>query len=647
VSAAVLRWLQPLAIVLALSGVAGAADSERILDYHSDVIVNPDGSLEVTETIAVQAAGDQIKRGIYRDFPTVYPGAYWTRVVVPFHVLEVRRDGDAEPYHIEEQPDGVRVYLGRSDVLLRPGRYTYTIVYRTDRQLGFFDTHDELYWNVTGNGWKFPIGRASASVMLPAAVPRDQVKLEGYTGPQGSTAHHLRTSVDPTTGALLFTTTRPLAAYEGLTIVASFPKAYVRAPTDEERWEAFKSGNRIMVVGTAGIGLVLAYYAIAWLLVGRDPRRGTIIPLFEPPLRMPPACVRYVVEMGYDQRCFTAALISMAVKGWLRVEDDDGTYTLVRTAGNDSPLSLGERRLAAQLLSSGRVVLEQSNHQRIKKSISALREALQLEYEGKVFLANRRWMIPGMALSVLGVLAMAVSGTGAQLGGFAFMGVWLSVWTFAVFTLLTRAGQAWWEVLRPRGSTLARVGAVVAALVVTAFAVPFLGGEVAGLYMLAQMTTVWVVPILLTLIGLNFLFFHLLKRPTRAGRQVMDQIEGFRMYLRTAEGDRLSQQPAPAKTPELFEKLLPYAIALGVENAWAEQFAGVLQAAAHGDGGYHPLWYQGASWDQVGSTGFASAIGSSLAGAISSSATAPGSSSGSGGGGSSGGGGGGGGGGGW
>ena len=640
-------WLAAVALVLAL-GAPAAAQSEHILDYKSDIVVNADGSLLVTETIKVEAVGDEIKRGIYRDVPTVYSGPYWTRVAVPFEVLEVRRDGLAEPYHLEDRSDGVRVYIGRSDVQLTPGQYTYTIVYRTDRQLGFFDTHDELYWNVTGNGWIFPIDQAAARVMLPAGVPRDRVRLEGYTGPQKSQGRDLVSSVDPQTGDLRFATTRPLASHEGLTIVASFPKGYVRPPTDSERWAAFKSANRLVIVGAGSVAVLLAYYLLAWLLVGRDPIRGTIIPLFEPPLRMPPACVRYVLEMGYDQRCFTAALINMAVKRYVRIEEHDGTYTLVRTADGDSELALGERRVAAQLLSSRRLVLEQANHQRIKKAISALREALQLEYDGKMFLANRRWMIPGLVLSVLGLVAMAVSGTGEQLAGFAFMAFWLSGWTFAVFILVTRAVQAWWAVMWPTGSTLARVGAVVAALFSTAFALPFVAGEILGFYSLAATTSVWVIPILLAQVGLNFLFFHLLKQPTRAGRQVMDQIEGFRMYLRTAEADHLSQQPAPAKTPELFEKLLPYAIALGVENAWAEQFAGVLQAASQADaGGYHPLWYQGSSWNQIGSTGFASSIGSSLAGAIASSSTAPGSSSGSGGGGSSGGGGGGGGGGGW
>ena len=221
--AVVLCWVA-VGVLALMHGTPAGAQSERILDYYSDVVVSADGSMMVTETLKVEAAGDQIKRGIYRDFPTEYGGPYWTRVVVPFEVLKVQRDGHAEPYHLEDQSNGVRVYIGDSGVLLEPGQYTYTIVYRTDRQLGFFGTHDELYWNVTGNGWAFPIDRASARVHLPADVPRDQIQLGGYTGAQGSKAHDLVTSSDPQTHDILFATTQPLAAHEGLTIVASFPK---------------------------------------------------------------------------------------------------------------------------------------------------------------------------------------------------------------------------------------------------------------------------------------------------------------------------------------------------------------------------------------------------------------------------------------
>lgn len=141
-----------------------------------------------------------------------------------------------------------------------------------------------------------------------------------------------------------------------------------------------------------------------------------------------------------------------------------------------------------------------------------------------------------------------------------------------------------------------------------------------------------VIGVLGLLIVVNFLFFYLLKQPTLAGRKVMDQIEGFKMYLTTAEGAELAQA-ALGKTPQLYERLLPYAIALGVENRWAEQFSDVLRAAAQdagaaGGGSYHPSWYSGNSFDGMDATRFTSALSSSLSSSIASSSTAPGSSSG-------------------
>jgi uncharacterized membrane protein len=127
----------------------------------------------------------------------------------------------------------------------------------------------------------------------------------------------------------------------------------------------------------------------------------------------------------------------------------------------------------------------------------------------------------------------------------------------------------------------------------------------------------------------------------------MDKIDGFKMYLGVAEKDNLYSVKEPYKTPELFESFLPFALALGVENQWAEKFSDVLSSASIESNSYKPGWYSGTVWSTLGAAGFASSLSSSFSSTISSSSTAPGSSSGGGGGGSSGGGGGGGGGGGW
>jgi uncharacterized membrane protein len=147
---------------------------------------------------------------------------------------------------------------------------------------------------------------------------------------------------------------------------------------------------------------------------------------------------------------------------------------------------------------------------------------------------------------------------------------------------------------------------------------------------------------LVRFLGSTSLFYHLLKKPTLEGRAILNEIEGFRHYLAVAEQDRLDLEHPPERTPELFEKFLPYAVALGVEQRWAEQFNEVLEAAS-----YQPAWLEGSSVSRLSAVQLGSTLGSSMAQTISSASTAPGSRSGSGGGGSSGGGGGGGGGGGW
>ena len=201
------------------------------------------------------------------------------------------------------------------------------------------------------------------------------------------------------------------------------------------------------------------------------------------------------------------------------------------------------------------------------------------------------------------------------------------------------------------GALQGRQGSLAGAIGTTAFTLPFVGGEVVGFCVLVLETSYWVPLILLAMVGLNCFFYYLLKAPTLVGREVLDELEGFRMFLSVADRDRLNMLNPPERTPELFEACLPYAFALGVEQQWSEQFSDVLAHAGAGGDPYRLAWYSGTAWSAVGMSAFTSSLGSSLGSAVASSSTAPGSSSGmsdgGGGGGSSGGGGGGGGGGGW
>ncbi len=191
----------------------------------------------------------------------------------------------------------------------------------------------------------------------------------------------------------------------------------------------------------------------------------------------------------------------------------------------------------------------------------------------------------------------------------------------------------------------------------TIFALPFLLAEVAGIWFLISLSSASLVFLILALALLNIIFYKALKKFTNEGRKVMEELEGFKLYLTVVEKERLKFFNPPQETPALFEKYLPYAIALGVEKAWAEKFSEILRNTGEEEN-YSPSWYDGHRWRDL-STGalaigaFAAGLSSSFSHTISSSSAVPGSRSGfgggggGGGGGSSGGGGGGGGGGGW
>ena len=626
-----------LLLFLALTPVMAA---ERIIRFHADIEVYSDGSMKVTETITVRAEGRNIKRGIYRDLPTTYEDAVGRRVTVAYTHIGVLRDGAAEPHFQKNLSNGIRIYIGDKNRHLAKGEYTYTLSYRTDRQLGFFEAHDELYWNVTGNGWSFPIDEASATVRLPASVPGAEVRLEAYTGPVGAKGQDFEANLDINSAAQ-FRTIRSLAGGEGLSIVVTWPKGHVVEPSTRQRFDWFFADNRGLVAGAAGLVILLLYYALAWSRVGRDPQPGIVIPHYNPPKGYSPASMRYVRRMDYDNRTFSAALINLAVNGHLLIHDDDGDYVLEKIPGAGGRLAAGESALLRRLFADGdRLELERSNHKRIKSTIRAHSLSLEADYEKRYFKTNVSYTVLGIVISIITIAAaVLMSPSIPEMAPAAFMVVWLSGWSFGVFVLSKAVYMAW-------QNANGFVG-VTGALFITAFALPFFGGEIMGIIFLAKAASVTLVVTLLVVIFVNWIFYELMKAPTRLGRKLLDKVNGFRDYLEVAEKDELRFKHPPEKTPELFERYLPYAVALDVEEVWGDKFSDVI-ARAQRDGSYRaPNWYHGRHFGGHSMGSFASSLGSSLSSTVSSSSTAPGSSSGSGGGGSSGGGGGGGGGGGW
>jgi len=395
-----------LAALLGWSLWAGAA--ERVLEFHSDVEIHVDGSLTVRERIKVQAEGRVIKRGIFRDFPTDYRDRTGALVRVPFEVIEVTRDGRPEPYVTLQQNNGVRVRIGSANVFLQRGVYSYEIAYRTGRQLGFFGDHDELYWNVNGNGWVFPMDRVSAEVRLPRAVPAGELKVEAYTGRQGARGRDF--GAEAFDGGARFETRRVLGRHEGLTIVVEFPKGIVHEPTWRERARWWLADNRGAAVGFGGFLLLLAFLYWRWTLVGRDPRAGPRFPRYEPPPGLGPAGVRYVDRMGADDRAFAAALLGLAQRGVLHIHHHDrsDSYEIERRSQETDGLP-GEAVLVQRLLgASDSIAIGAKHNPTVQAARDALNDALKGSFGGRYFSRNSGSLSLGILLGIGTFVAMIV-----------------------------------------------------------------------------------------------------------------------------------------------------------------------------------------------------------------------------------------------
>lgn len=575
-----IRVLFTLAVVLAAL-VPPARAAESILDYDVLVQVRADASLEITENITVRAEGANIRRGIYRDFPTRYRDRVGNAVVVDLEVLGVERNGQPEPWFTERRFNGIRINTGNDDYLPVPGEHRFTLRYRTTRQLGFFAEHDELYFNAIAQDWMFPMRSARVEVRLPSPVPVEQMAAEGYTGPQGAKGQDYRVEL-PGPGVARWIATRPFSAHEGMTIVLGFPKGLVPEPTGTQRVVWLLKDNRGLLIALVGLVVLLVYCVRRWKQVGRDPAKGVIIARYEPPEGFGPAGLRFMRRRSYDSRCFTADVLAMAVRGHVSIERDKGllkdSWKLKRagpsgTGGSGSGLDAAQAQLFSKLFTSGRRELDL--HKRNATHLQACNQAhsstLDKQFHPRYFKRN-----------------------GGSVGIAFLIGA-----VFAAAALILSGGAG-----------IVFIGIVIALMTVTLI-----------------------------------VFAILIQAPTPEGRRLLDEIEGLKLYLGVAERDELKSLPGPDAPPKLdaerYEQLLPYAVALEVEEAWTKKFTLAVGAAAAAAATGAIAWYRGGGVDSL--SGLSKAVGSSLSSAIASSSSPPGSSSGGGGGGSSGGGGGGGG----
>ena len=630
-----------LALFVFMLAALPAAAEEFISSYHSVVDVAKSGQLTVTETITARSEGDRIKRGIFRDFPLYALDKNGSRTKVGFDVLSVERDGSPEDWRTESIDGGIRIYTGNADRFLADGDHVFQITYTTDRQIRYFDGYDELTWNVTGNGWQFPMRDISATVSLPEnATPTDTAVFTGKLGATGKDARIMTEGNE-----VFFASTRPFYQGEGMTIAVKLPKGVIDAPSAAQERTWWLQDHLGLLISGIGLLVVIAYYYNAWAAVGRDPAEGLIVPRWDPPEGVSPALVNYIDNRGFSGAGWTAisaTALDLAVKGYVVLEDLKTSIVIRRTDKKiDDSLPVGQRTLLSSIGAPGdSLTINKANGVKVQKAGGDFRAAIEKEHRGKYYRSNFAYIVGGLMLSITIILAALITGNfdENEIGG---------VITLVMTAVFFAIGATIFGKMRKSGkSLLSRIGSIFFMAVAGFIGFTMIAGLLASVFLdHAHDSGSLAVAAIGLIVLINVLFLFLMGAPTPLGRKLMDGIEGLRLYLTVAEKDRMNMQGAPAMSPQHFEKLLPYAVALGVEKPWSEAFETWLASAQAGE--YSPGWYSG-NYSNFGTRigGFSSTMASTIASTIPAPVSSS-SSSFSGGGGSSGSGGGGGGGGGW
>ena len=516
-----------LLLVLVVSVVASA--TLRINNFNAQIVLDEKGTLHIEEKIDANFYSPH--HGIERWIPVSYRRPTGENITVSLKVISATQDGGSAQYTTSRSGRNILVRIGDPDRTIT-GTHTYTIAYTVARALLFHDDYIQLYWNVTGNEWAIPMDGASATVTLPNTVNSSDVATTSYIGYYGNNTRGREATIDDQGRFVL--TSGLLLPGEGLTIDMSIPRDQIAiaAPTTWQKTLWFLNANKYAALPI----LTLIIMFLVWLKVGKDPRKGTIAPRFEPPRGMHPGEAGVLIDDRADLRDISAMVIGLAVKGYLTIREVD-----------DQKQGIPEK-IKDLFGHSGPLDYEFIKEKDVDSDLSKVEATLL----GAIFDSTHpdKQLLSSMENEFYKVLPQIKSD---------------------LYTGLIKKG---YYPSNPERTRKSYAGAGMFGIVL-AIAI---GGWSGSLYL----------GLAIALSGLIVLAFSpIMPRKTKKGVLVLQDLLGLSEYIQRAEVKQMEFHDTPEKSPKLFEKLLPYAMAFNLTSIWTKQFEGLMSEP--------PQWYVGAT----------------------------------------------------
>ncbi|MES2218660.1 MAG: DUF2207 domain-containing protein [Pseudomonadota bacterium] len=583
--ALIIKLSLSILIILGLGFSSAAFAEEAINNFVSNVYINNNGSADISETITVHAEQKKIQYGLVRWMPKFYRDQTNHLTTITYFVTNVLVNNLPTPYHIIQDEKTTGIFIGSPNHLLPPGDYTYLIQYHINNAVVLGQLSDQFYWNVTGSGtgWQIPIENVDATVHLPkgAFVQR----YAGYTGKFGAQTHNYFVSSPLGSNEINFATTQPIAPGEELTIGVSWPAGFIHVVAPQQNPFLQFIYNRENAIATFFLLMLLIYCRAVWQYENHEPKKGSVVPLFHPPESMSPSALRYIQKMTFDNKALTVAIISMAVKGYLVIEEDEhNNFTLIKKPTENVNLSRAEQALASIIFEkSDALELNVKNHLRILHAQDELKKNLRDEYEKTFFVTHASFLVPAFVIGFFGIVVLAIASR--DISTVFFTSVMLTLAVFYLSVQMPKATDAVRDFAR-RNIEADKV-AMFGRMLITIFLIVVI---VISIVTIEDAVTALGLVIITCILSIQVLFYHLLKAHTPEGRKLMAEVAGFKMYLANSKQDNKIKTKPPEKTVELYEKYLPYAIALDVEDRWGEQFVKVLTKTTSRQHAYRPVW---------------------------------------------------------
>jgi uncharacterized membrane protein YgcG len=536
------------AAFLSLTFANAVFAEEKIIDFASSAQVHKNGSVIVEEVITVNAEHIKIRRGLYRDIANA--------AAEPSEFISLYMDNEKHPAFTEMRGNYLRINFGNDDDISK-GLHTYRLTYSAANIVKDFPDYDEVYWNVTGSGWEFPIEHASFHISLPPGADIKDDLVSMYTGKKGSKASKAIRS-----GDFFFETTSGLSAGEGFTVAVPFEKGIVKSHKKAAGVSFASLGAKGLICVSAGLLLFVfffIYFIVSWLAVGRDPK-DVIVTEFAPPEGISPAFMRSLWNRGNDRKMFAAALVSLAMKDKISITEErvvfQKTAVLKLKDKNAGGLAEEEKYIIDALFSSrDEFSINRSNWAALSSCMKYIENGFNLERK-KYILSNKKYILPAVLILVLFQLLFIPLGSAAS--AYIFINL-----HYAVFLLVFA------------GLSRSMPFKIIAFVVLNLFYSVFFFGIGAGSEMTAAVVEIFFILSFWALL----IYINIIDNLTEEGRELFKRIKGFHKYMTIAEEHRVSAS-VPVDDEKIFADYLPYAFAFGMENKWMERFEKVLSRAA-------------------------------------------------------------------